>query len=52
MAERRQIESLAQAGPIELAAQRLVPDERAQLLTEEHPDCPLCSQNSGWDGAR
>ena len=23
----------------------------AQLLAEERPDCPLCSQNRGGDGA-
>lgn len=32
MAERRQIESLAQAGPIELVAQRVVLDGCAQIV--------------------
>ena len=47
MAERRQIGPLVQAGPIEQVSQRAVLVGRAQLLTEERPDCPLCSQNRG-----
>jgi len=43
MAERRQIGPLAQAGPIELVAQRAVLNGRAQLLTEEPRDFLLCS---------
>ena len=51
MIERRQTGPLAQVGPIEQLSQRTVLDERVQLLTEERPDCPLCSQNRGRDGA-
>jgi hypothetical protein len=37
MAERRQIESLAQAGPIELVVQRAVLDECVPLLAGDRP---------------
>ncbi len=60
MTERRQTEPLAQARPVELVAERAVPDEPVQLLARDRPiafcahrieegmepDDLLCSRNA------
>jgi len=45
MAERRQIGSLAQAGPIEQVSQMAVLDERVQLLAGDRPTT-LCARRT------